>query len=260
MNVRSTLVLRAAAGAVFLLAAAAVFAPPATAGGDFDKVTDSLAQGQRIFEKTLTAFGGKTRLATIASMTQVVTVEIAGGDGTLALLQDSVIQVFPDKEARFTTSDSSREDLLLVVNGDDAWRVRNGNLEELNRPQVIVQRKAFEAAMVNLLTGFARPHFEIRFAGREKLNNQPVLRLDFRTNSGYQFCWFVNPDTYLPAAVSLSLDRAQGLYYIDHYQAFDSILIGTVVRLVRGERTINLTTTSVSFNAPYDSLIFTRPK
>ena len=260
MKVLALFKFRSAALAVTLFAVLFAFTGPAGAEDDYSEVTDSLVQGQALFAKSLAAFGGRKQLASISSMTHVIRIEIDGAEGRLAVMFDSLIQVFPDKEARSTRSDSSALELWTVVNGDDAWRIRNGSLEELTRPQIIVQRKAFEGAMFNLLAMAKQPHYEVRFAGSEVLEDKPVLRLDFKTSSGYEFSWFLNPETYLPIGASVALDRLKGMYYFDSYREYDGIQVGRAMRLIRNGRTINIITDTALFDAPYDTAIFSRPQ
>ena len=243
-----------------VLALVAAFGAVSTAAQtSYDTITDSLSQGQEIFHKSLAAFGGEERLAKVSSLTYTSLVEVSLTDGKVRNLRDSVIQVFPGREARCTTADSTDNILWAVVNGDDAWQLRNEKVIELTRPQVIIGRKAFEGAMFNLLTQFGKPHYEVRFAGKEELDNHPVLRLDFKTTSSYEFSWFVNPETFLPDAVSIALDRTKGMYYYDSYREFDGIQHWTNMRLVRGGHTTHVSILDVVFNAPYDASIFTRP-
>lgn len=256
---KTAFLFRSAITVALLLIAAMTFAAPVVAQDAYADITDSLAQGQEIFRKSIQAFGGPKRLSATKSITHRLTVELTRADGEYVQIQDSVIQVFPDREARYTRADSSDEVLWVVLNGDDVWRVRNGDLEEMTRPQVIVQRKSFEGAMFNLLTTFDRPHYEVRFAGTEDIDNAPVLRLNFKTTSGYEFSWFVNPETYLPSAVSIALDRTKGMYFMDVFEEIDGVQVCTATRLVRNGRTIRIVTDDIAFNAPYDTSIFTRP-
>jgi len=228
----------------------------------FAATEEEMAQGKEWLTKAATVCGGADNFKKINSITVSANVTLNMPQGSMTLAIESIEDLAQFRSYQLVSTPMG--DQKTVFNGTEGWNVAGGQTAMMGADEIDNQMQGFDRNLNRIFAHVDDPYYKVAYKGDEEFDGNATARLDFLTDSGFQFTIFINKESGFPAGMKYMgqtmMGPGENVEHIKEFMKIDDVMQPKLTDRETGGMTINVEATSLSLNANIDESLFVKPE